>query len=108
MKTIIFIAALFLGGLGVYAQTESPERQTRKEVLDRREKRIERKQKRIDRRNPEGYGLRDNRMDNRKERVNRRQNRVDNREGRSEVERPNHPERPAKSQRQVKGRSGGK
>lgn len=108
MKTIVLIAALFLGGLGVYAQSETPATQTRKEVLDRRERRLERKQKRIERRNPEGYGLRDNRIDNRKERVNRRQNRVENRGSMNEAERPNRPERPSKPQRQGNSRSGGK
>jgi hypothetical protein len=79
MKTMIIMMALLLGGAGLYAQTENPTREVRKEVLDRRERRIERKQKRIERRNPEGYGMRDNRLDNRKERINRRQKRVERR-----------------------------
>lgn len=82
MKTIILVLALLFGGAGLYAQNENPARETRKEVLDRRERRTERKLRRIERRNPEGYGIRDNRMDNRKERINRRQKRVERRGGR--------------------------
>jgi len=82
MKTIFLLAALLIGGMGLYAQNENPARETRKEVLERRERRTERKLRRIERRNPEGYGVRDNRLENREERINRRQKRVERRSNR--------------------------